>query len=85
MTKRLFLPCLALAVALSTGCLHSKTTAKPKENPALTSEVEEAFKRRWVDKRTTELVAQGKTADAAHTQANDEFRERYGFTSAAQK
>lgn len=85
MTKRLFPPCLALALALSSGCLHSKTTAKPKDNPAITSETEEALKRRWIDRRVTELVAQGKTADDARAQAGTEFRERYGYTGAAQK
>ena len=85
MTQRLLLPSLALVLALSSGCLFSKKSAKPKESTAIASEVEEGFRQRWVEKRAAELVAQGAVTDAARTQAIGEFRERFSYTRAAQK
>ena len=84
MTRRLLLALLALAAVLSSGCHYlKKSPAKPTES--LTGEVEADFKARWVDKRAAELLTQGQTADAARAQATAEFKERYGFTGAAQK
>lgn len=83
MTKRLLLSCLTLVLA--TGCLFSKKPAKPKESSAIASEVEESFRKRWTDRRVAELVAQGTAAEAARTQAEGEFRERFEFTQAAKK
>jgi hypothetical protein len=74
-----------LTFTFSAGCLFSKKTAKTKENPAMAAEMEENFKVRWIDKRSAELVAQGVTPDASRAQATDEFKVRYGYTSAAQK
>lgn len=85
MFQRLLLSCLLLTVALSAGCLFSKKSATPKESSAIASDTDENFKQRWVDRRTTELVARGTVAEAARTQAIAEFRAQYGFTSAAQK
>jgi 1,2-phenylacetyl-CoA epoxidase catalytic subunit len=86
MTKRLLLSaCLALAMLFSTGCLFTRKSAKPKEDPGLARETEQEFRQRWVEKRVSELVAAGTAAPAARTQAEAEFREKYEFTSAAQK
>ncbi len=85
MTQRLSLLCLALAALFTTGCLFSKKSSKSKENASIPGSVEESFKVRWLEKRTAELVAQGKAPDVARTQAADEFRERYAFTGAEQK
>lgn len=85
MTQRLSLLCLALASLFTTGCLFSKKSSKSKENSSIASSVEESFKVRWLDKRTAELVAQGKAQEVARTQATDEFRERFAFTGAEQK
>jgi hypothetical protein len=86
MIPRLPLLCLAAAAALLTGgCLFSKKSSTPKENPAIAGSVEETFKVRWVEKRTAELVAQGKTAEAARAQAVAEFQERFAFTGSAAK
>jgi hypothetical protein len=79
----LSLSCLALA--LSSGCLHGKKNAKPKESTEIASEVEAGFKQRFMEKRVTELTAQGVAAEAARVRANDEFRAKYGATTAAQK
>lgn len=84
--KSLLLTGLALiAVNLFSGCIFSKKSAKPKENPAMAAELEESFKVRWVEKRSAELVAQGQTPEAARTAATEEFRVKYGYTHAAQK
>jgi hypothetical protein len=76
--------CIATLFA-STGCLFSKKSRRPKESSAIAADVEENFRRRWVEKRATELAAQGTAADIARTQAEAEFRERYDFTRAGQK
>ena len=84
MIKRLLPTFLALAVMLSAGCLHWKKSAKPKDT-TITGEVENPFRQRWIDRRTTELVSQGKTAEAARAQAGDEFRAQFGAIGSGQK
>ena len=76
---------LLLAVAFVPGCLHSKKNAKPKENPAIAAETDENFRIRFMDKRVAELTGQGVVAEAARAQAAEEFKARYGYTSAAKK
>jgi hypothetical protein len=85
MPKPLFTTVLAALLLLSTGCFFARKKPAPKENTAIAAEVEESFRRRWLDKRAAELVAQGTAAEAARTQADSEFRERYGFMRAGQK
>jgi hypothetical protein len=80
----LFVLCVTL-IGTSTGCLFSKRTNRAKETSAISADVEESFRRRWVEKRAAELTAKGTANDAARTQAEAEFRERYVFTRAAQK
>ena len=82
MTLRLF-PLLLASFALlsSTGCgLFSKKSDKPKESSAIAADVEETFRRRWVEKRAAELTAQGTDAAAANAQAASEFQARFGLT-----
>jgi len=81
--KRLPLFCLILPLALSASCSHSPK--KPKENPALATEVEEGFMQRWIEKRGADLMAMGLRADVARQQAIDEFHARFGYTHAANK
>lgn len=76
---------LSLPLAFSSGCLFSKKNRKPKENPAVVAETEEAFRQRFVDKRSAELVERGVAADVARNQAMEEFRVRYSYTTAAKK
>lgn len=76
--------CLACAATFSAGCLFSKKN-KPKENSAIATEVEASFKRRWIDQRVAQLVAQGLAAGAAQAQAAREFDERYDFNGAPKK
>jgi hypothetical protein len=85
MTKPMFTVALVAALVLSTGCLFSKKTNRPKESSEISSEVEATFRQRWVDKRVTELTAQGTAAPAARTQADQEFSERYGFNQKVKK
>lgn len=85
MTHRLFLSSLCLATLLTSGCRSSKQSAAPQENPSIPGSVEASLRQRWIEKRSAELVAQGKTADIARAQADTEFRERYGYIGAAQK
>jgi hypothetical protein len=76
--------CIATLCA-SAGCLFSRKGKKPKESSTISADVEESFRVRWVEKRASELTAQGTAANAARAQAEDEFRERYGFTRAGKK
>jgi hypothetical protein len=73
---------LVLAVttlSFSTGCNFFKKNKKPKENPAIASEVEAGFRQRWVDRRVAELVGTGSDALTARSKAETEFRERYPY------
>ena len=80
MTHRLLLPLLATTLLLNTGCgMFSKKSSRPKENPLIAGEVEETFRRRWLEKRTAELAAQGTEATTARAKAEAEFGERYAF------
>ena len=74
-----------LVLALNSGCSYFKKSSEPKPSGAIASEMEAEFKQRFVDKRAGELAAQGVAPEAARTQANEEFRVRYGATTAAQK
>jgi hypothetical protein len=85
MTKALLLTASLATLLLSSGCFFSKKTNRPKESSAISAEVEESFRRRWVEKRTSELTAQGSGGDAARTKAEAEFSERYGYTRAGSK
>lgn len=80
MTTRL-LPALLVLCLLTSGCLFSRKSDRPKESPLIAGEVEETFHRRWIEKRVGELAAQGVEPNAARTQAETEFRERYTFPS----
>ncbi|MBS0630794.1 MAG: hypothetical protein JSS11_02690 [Verrucomicrobia bacterium] len=87
MKRSLTLSVAVLLAAFSTSGCHffSKKEKKPKENPAIATDTEVAFKLRWVDRRVAELTATGLSADAARTQAEAEFREHYSYTHAANK
>lgn len=85
MNKALLLSLSAALLTLSNGCLFSKKAKTPKESSAISADVEESFRRRWVDKRTAELTAQGTAGETARTQAETEFRTRFGYTRAGQK
>lgn len=83
MTKPLLLTCLA-AFVLCSGCMFSRKS-RSRENTSIAGEVQETFRKRWVEKRVADLVAQGTTAEAARTQAEAEFLKAYDFSSAAGK
>jgi hypothetical protein len=84
--KPSLLLCLAtLIVSSSTGCNLFRKNKKPKENPAIASEVEATFRQRWVDRRIPELTATGMDAATARSQAETEFRDRYPYIDDAKK
>lgn len=85
MIKAVSLPVSVLTLALCTSCSFSKKAQRAKENSAISADVEESFRKRWVDKRAGELAGQGTGGDAARTQAETEFRERYNYTRAGTK
>jgi hypothetical protein len=68
-----------MAIALLSGCSIFRRD-KAREDTRITAEVQETFRKRWVDKRTAELVAQGTAAEAARAQADREFNAAYDFS-----
>jgi len=80
---------VASVCLLATGCsAFSKKTGEPrapKESSAISADVEQSFRKRWVEKRRGELAAQGIAAEAAVAQAEREFAERYDFKAGAKK
>jgi len=85
MIKALLFSLSIATLCCSSGCLFSKKSGRPKESSTISADVEENFRRRWVEKRASELAAQGVAADAAQVRAESEFRERYSFTREARK
>lgn len=74
-----YLLSLVLIAAGAAGCAN--------KNPAITHDVEDSFRARWIAKRQAELLASGQAADAreARVMAAEEFRKKYEYTGAAQK
>lgn len=85
--KSSLLFCLAAAFVVSStsGCNLFRKSKKPKENPAIASEVEAEFRARWMDRRVAELVTAGADASTAQSQADTEFRERYPYLAERKK
>jgi hypothetical protein len=75
--------CLIGTTFLFTGCFSFKK--KAPEDKTITTQVEQSFKQRWIERRSSELVGQGRSADEAMSQAVSEFRQRYEFTGAARE
>lgn len=70
---------LAALVVVSAGCFN-----RPKANPHIAAEVEDAFKQRWIAKRMSELQASGVSDPRqARIQATEEFRKRYEYINSA--
>jgi hypothetical protein len=84
--KRLAHFALAGALIAGSGChmfSSKKNPAAPKESKTVAADVEKDFMRRWIDKRTSDLEAQGKAPDAAHAQAVAEFKTTFSYTRVA--
>jgi hypothetical protein len=82
MIKVLLLCCLTLS--LSTGCAFFRKSERARNRVPVTAEVQETFRKRWVDKRVADLVALGGEAEAARIQAEAEFRATYDFSGQAE-
>lgn len=79
---------LLLAVVLipaTSGCHFFSRSKKPKPNPAIASDVEASFQRRWLDRREAELAAKGTDAVTARQQAEAEFREKFPYLQTPRK
>ncbi|MBI5688548.1 MAG: hypothetical protein HZC55_00515 [Verrucomicrobia bacterium] len=85
MTKSFLTVAIVAALVATTGCSLFRKSNRPKESSAISSEVEATFRQRWLDKRIAELTAQGVAAPAARTQAEQEFRDRFGFDQKPKK
>jgi len=86
--KRLVPIILAAALLANSSChLFSKkrNPVAPKQSPVFATEVEKDFMRRWIEKRTNELVAQGKMPADARAQATAEFKVKFNYTDAARQ
>lgn len=71
---------LLFLVPILSGCTGWRKKAPEKP---VTTQVEENFKRRWVEKRSAEIVGEGVPQDEARRRALVEFREKYEYTGAA--
>jgi hypothetical protein len=81
--KRLVPFALAVAMLTGSGChlfSKKKNPVAPKESPYLATDTEQDFMRRWIDKRTTDLVAKGMNPEDAHFQAVADYKVAYAFT-----
>jgi hypothetical protein len=95
MKRPLIVFAAALALALGAGCsfvphfpfIGHKTSSSapkpPKEDSHVATQSEADFKQRWVDKRASELVAQGLAPDTAKAQAVAEFDQKFAATHVA--
>jgi hypothetical protein len=63
------------------GALADLQSAVSDVGTAIAAELEESFRQRWVEKRASELIARGLAADLARTQAFEEFKTKYNFSS----
>lgn len=89
--RRFFLISLAISAAAlcGGGCSHipfigkkhPKVDNPDKVNSRVASQTEQEFLTRWVAKRSSELVAQGLSPEAANAQATQEFREKFAATT----
>jgi hypothetical protein len=82
-------PLLLAAALLSNSACHmfskKKNPAAPKESPTVATDVEKDFMHRWIEKRTNELVSQGRAPADARAQATAEFKATYNYTDAARQ
>jgi hypothetical protein len=86
--KRLVTLTLAAALLSNSAChmfSKKKNPAAPKESPTVATDVEKDFMHRWLEKRTYELVSQGKSPADAQAQAAAEFKAKFTYTDAARQ
>ena len=86
--KRLVLLTLAAALLSNSAChifSKKKNPVAPKESPTFATDVEKDFMHRWIEKRTNELVIQGKSPADARAQAAAEFKVKFSYTDAAKQ
>jgi hypothetical protein len=84
--KRLVPLALAATLLTGSGChmfSSKKNPSAPKESKTLAADVEKDFMHRWIDKRTGDLVAAGKSQPDARAQAVAEFKVNYAYTAVA--
>jgi hypothetical protein len=81
--KRIATLLLACSTLLIAGCFS--WGKKPKVDQHISVQVEETFKQRWIERRGSELMKQGVAPDTARSQAIEEFRQKYEFTTAAKE
>jgi hypothetical protein len=57
-----------------------KNPVAPKESKTVATDVEKDFMHRWIDKRASDLMAKGESAEAAHAQAVSDYKAAYAYT-----
>jgi hypothetical protein len=87
--KRIVPVALVCVLFANLGCHYfygrNKNPTAPKESSTTAADVEKDFMRRWIDKRTSELVAQNVPIDTARVQALAEFKSKFDYTDAARQ
>jgi hypothetical protein len=84
--KRIVPTALAALLLTSSAChmfSSKKNPAAPKESKTVAVDVEKDFMHRWIEKRSADLVASGKSPADAHDQAVAEFKVNYSYTTTA--
>ncbi|MGH7996815.1 MAG: hypothetical protein ACREFX_10725 [Opitutaceae bacterium] len=86
---------LGLLAAGTGGCSHIPffgrkkavylQPGKLKPSKHIATDVEKEFESRWVDQRTSDLINQGLTPEAARAQAVNEFKLKFPATGIAKQ
>lgn len=74
---------LASLAVSSSGCLFWKKKPHAAKPSYQCADLEASFKVRWLEKRTSELTAEGKTAAEAAARAEQEFAQQFAYTKVA--
>ncbi len=89
MNRSSVLALAALAAVLGcAGCSHIPFIGKKKpekQSRHIATDTEKEFEDRWMDKRASELVAQGQSPESARDQAQKEFYQKFPATFVAQQ
>jgi hypothetical protein len=78
--KRLVPFALAGLLVACAGCHHSAKKKAPTDTKYVASDTERDFMKRWIDKRTAELVTKGMDPQAAHQQAVGDYKTTFAYT-----
>jgi len=84
--KRLVPFALAALVLAVSACHHSaKKKSPPADTKTVATDTEKDFMKRWIDKRTAELVTKGVDPQVARQQAVSDYKATFAYTRTVQQ